>query len=277
MPSPQLWVVATPIGNPDDLSPRAARVLRDADLILAEDTRRAGRLLANAGIRPKKMISFFEHNEQERQQDIIAALREGAQIALVTDAGTPLLADPGYRLVRECRRLGLRVSPLPGPSAPIAALSAAGIAPIPFVFLGFLPRSASGCSELFQIYGSTPASLVFFERKNRLQESLKLAHSVLGEREFAICRELTKIHEEFIVGKLSQAAQLSSDLLGEITVVIAGREESQRVGEDEAERLLLAALSRGLRPRAAAREAKKQARGWSISELYALLQSLKEI
>lgn len=276
MQSPRLWIVATPIGNLDDLSPRARSILGEADLILSEDTRRAGKLLADAGVAPKKMLSFFEHNEAERQKEAISALEAGAVVALITDAGTPLLADPGYRLVRECRRQGLPVSPVPGPSAPVAALSAAGLAPIPFTFLGFLPRSARGRQELFQAYAAVPGSLVFFERKNRLPQSLEIAAHVLGDRETAICRELTKTHEEFIMTSLSQAAKDATGLLGELTIVIGPAAKSDKMPDDETMQLLLGALARGLKPRDAAREVKKVARGWNISELYSLIQTLKK-
>lgn len=271
-----LWIVAAPLGNPDDLSPRARSVLAEADLILAEDTRRAKRLLAGVGIAPKRMLSFFEHNENERRKETLAALENGESVALISDAGTPLLADPGYRLVRECRRLGIKVSPVPGPSAITAALSAAGIAPIPFTFLGFLPRSVSSRRELFETCKSVPGSLVFFERKDRLAESLDLAAQILGEREAAICRELTKTHEEFIISQLSEAASRASGLSGEITAIIGPAAEMAKSGHDEAEKALLAALSSGLKPRDAARETRKIVRGWNVSELYSLIQSLKQ-
>lgn len=245
-------------------------------MILAEDTRRAAQLFARAGIQTGTILSFFEHNEEDRQREALHALERGAQVALISDAGTPLLADPGYRLVRECRKLGIAVSPVPGPSAAIAALSAAGLPPIPFTFLGFLPRSSSGRRSIFEIYASTPGSLVFFERKDRLKEALELAYEVLAERELVICRELTKVHEEFIMGKLSQAGQLAINLLGEITVIIGPPEESARLSEAEAGALLLGALAEGKKPRAAAREVKKRAPGWNVSELYALIQSLKQ-
>lgn len=276
MPSPRLWIVATPIGNAEDLSQRARSVLQQADLILAEDTRRAAKLLASQDIVPQKMLSFFEHNEEQRQNEVIAALKAGATVALITDAGTPLLADPGYRLTRACRQIGLPVSPVPGPSAPIAALSAAGIAPIPFTFLGFLPRSASGRRELFEIYHLVPGSLVFFERKNRLSESLELARQILGNREAAICRELTKTHEEFIITNLADAATAAAGLLGEITVIIGPVEKPAKMDEGEVTALLHAAIERGLKPRHAAREVKPHASGWNVSELYSLIQSFRE-
>ena len=165
----RLWIVATPLGNPGDLSPRAREVLASADLVLAEDTRRTARLLRDCGIEARRLLSFYDHNEAERQEGVLRMLREGQTVALVSDAGTPLLADPGYRLVRACRKEGLTVSPLPGPSAPVTALSAAGIPPLPHSFLGFLPRDAAGRDALFSAFAHVPGALIFFERKDRLK------------------------------------------------------------------------------------------------------------
>ena len=212
----RLWIVATPLGNPGDLSPRAREVLASADLVLAEDTRRTARLLRECGIETRRLLSFHDHNETERQEGVLRLLREGQCVALVSDAGTPLLADPGYRLVRACRKEGLAVSPLPGPSAPVTALSAAGIPPLPHSFLGFLPRDASGRDALFTAFAHVPGALIFFERKDRLKESLAQAARILGPRELAVCRELTKEHEEFIVGRLEESDQLPDELLEEI-------------------------------------------------------------
>lgn len=277
MPSPRLWIVATPIGNLDDLSPRARSVLQTADLILAEDTRKAALLFGKCGIKPQHLLSFFEHNEDSRQAEALAALEAGQEIALITDAGTPLLSDPGYKLTRECRKRGIPVSPVPGPSAPIAALSASGLPPVPFTFLGFLPRSSSARKELFGNFAKIPGSLVFFERKNRLGESLADALEILGERELAICRELTKTHEEFIIGSLSQAANLTQDLLGELTIIIGPPEKSGRDSPELVRSLLLAALSGGLKPKEAARQVRQRVSGWSASDLYGLIEDLKKI
>ena len=156
-PAPgHLWIVATPLGNPGDLSPRAREVLAGADLILAEDTRRAGLLCSQCNIPARRFLSFHDHNESERQEEVLRLLRQGQNLALVSDAGTPLLADPGYRLVRACRAEGLPVSPVPGPSAPVTALSAAGIPPLPYTFLGFLPRDAAGRRATLSAFARTP-------------------------------------------------------------------------------------------------------------------------
>ena len=157
-----LWIVATPLGNPGDLSPRARETLGGVDGILAEDTRRTGLLLARCGILAPPLTSLHDHNEDDRLSRVLAWLREGKSLALVSDAGTPLLSDPGFRLVRACREAGISVSPVPGPSAPLAALSACGLPPHPFVFLGFVPRQQAERRSLFTVFAGVTATLVFF-------------------------------------------------------------------------------------------------------------------
>lgn len=272
----RLWIVATPLGNPGDLSPRAREVLANADLVLAEDTRRTARLLRECGIETRRLLSFHDHNETERQEGVLRLLREGQCVALVSDAGTPLLADPGYRLVRACRKEGLAVSPLPGPSAPVAALSAAGIPPLPHSFLGFLPRDASGRDALFTAFAHVPGALIFFERKDRLKESLAQAARILGPRELAVCRELTKEHEEFIVGRLEDSDQLPDELLGEITVVVGPPEHTERTPREEVLLLANAELAQGGKPRQVARRVQDAVRGWSGKEIYALLTGTEQ-
>ena len=274
--APRLWIVATPLGNPGDLSPRARAVLTAADLVLAEDTRRTARLFRDCGIEARRLLSFHDHNEAERQEHVLRALREGQNVALVSDAGTPLLADPGYRLVRACRKEGLAVSPLPGPSAPVTALSAAGLPPLPHSFLGFLPRDASGRDALFTAFAHVPGSLIFFERKDRLKESLAQAARILGPRELAVCRELTKEHEEFIVGRLEDSDQLPDELLGEITVVVGPPEHTQRTPREEVLLLANAELAQGGKPRQIARRVQDAVRGWSGKEIYALLTGTEQ-
>jgi 16S rRNA (cytidine1402-2'-O)-methyltransferase len=251
-------------------------VLVSADLVLAEDTRRTARLLRECGIEVRRLLSFHDHNETERQEGVLRLLREGQSIALVSDAGTPLLADPGYRLVRACRKEGLAVSPLPGPSAPVAALSAAGIPPLPHSFLGFLPRDAAGRDALFTAFAHVPGALIFFERKDRLRESLAQAARILGPRELAVCRELTKEHEEFIVGRLEDSAQLPDELLGEITVIVGPPEHTERTPREEVLQLANAELAEGGKPRQVARRVQDAVRGWSGKEIYALLTGTEQ-
>lgn len=270
----RLWIVATPLGNPGDFSPRAREIVQRADAVLCEDTRRTGLLFSQCGLTARRLVSFHDRNEQARQEDALRRLREGAELALVSDAGTPLVADPGYRLVRACRAEGIPVSPVPGPSAPVAALSAAGLPPLPYTFLGFLPRDDAGRRQTLSAFARTPGSLVFFERKDRLQASLAVAAALLGPREAAICRELTKTHEEFILFRLENHGQLPSDLLGEVTVILGPPEGELRAGPEEARaclRRLAGAAGQRIRPKELARQAHDLLPGWSVKELYELL------
>lgn len=265
-----LFIVATPLGNPADLSPRATEVLGAVDVVLAEDTRRTGLLLKTLGVAARRLVSFHEHNEEARLPQVLAMLAEGQDVALVSDAGTPLLADPGYRLVRAAREAGHTVRPVPGPSALVTALSAAGLAPYPFSFLGFPPRSATDIRELFSRFGATGASLVFYERKSRLADTLAAALAALGDRECVICRELTKTFEEFLPGRLADFAGRELELLGEVTVVI-GPGQPQRSGEEAARAALAEAARAGGRPKDVARRALSQLTGWTLKELYAMV------
>lgn len=266
-----LWIVATPLGNPGDLSPRARDMLVNADLVLCEDTRRTCRLMNEAGIAAKRLESFHDHNETQKLPAILKRLEAGATIALVSDAGTPLLSDPGYRLVRACRQMGIRVSPVPGPSALAAALSTAGIPPLPCSFLGFPPRRDKDRRELFASFRNIPGALVFFERKDRLATSLATAFEILGDREFVICREMTKTHEEFISGNLKTAA-IPENLLGEITVVIGPGEVRPKMAIADVRDVLADELKAGNKPRSAARAAAKNCPGWSVDEIYNLMK-----
>ncbi len=222
--APGLYVVATPIGNTGDLSPRAADVLCRADVVLAEDTRRAGLFFARQGLTRaggrKGFLSLHDHNEEGRIPQVLELIAGGESVALISDAGTPVLSNPGYRLVRACRRGGMFVTSLPGPFAPAVALSACGLPPAPMTFLGFLPRQKGQARKLLARHAATGASLIFFERKDRLAGTLDLAAEVLGDREFAVCRELTKQYEEFILGRLGDPAAVPGDVLGEVTVVV---------------------------------------------------------
>ena len=268
--SPRLWVVATPLGNPGDLSPRAKDTLESVDVVLAEDTRRAGLLCQRCGVTVRRFFSFHDHNEEERSAEIVRWLVEGQTAALISDAGTPLMADPGYRLVRACRAAGVGVSMIPGPCAPVAALMAAGIAPQPFTFLGFPPRDAAAQEKLFAAFATVPSTLVFFERKDRLRSTLRTAKAVLGARDLAVARELTKVHEEFILGRLDDGDSIPEDLLGEITVVIGPPEGVQRTPRPEVLTLLAEETQRGGKPRDVARRVQARCTGWTGKEIYLL-------
>jgi 16S rRNA (cytidine1402-2'-O)-methyltransferase len=268
-----LYVVATPLGDAEDLSPRAARILTEADLVLAEDTRRSGLLFSRLGIARKDGLgftSFHEHNEEQRTPAVLERLLAGQSVALVSDAGTPLLSDPGYRLVRACREAGVRVRPVPGPSAPLAALSACGLPPYPFSFLGFPPRKGSQAERFFAAHRDTGATLVFFERKSRLRESLEAAHKALGDREFCIARELTKEYEEFLPGRLGGLEGMDLELRGEITVVIGPASGNERTPEAEVALALAEETKAGGKPKEVARRVAARVKGWTAKEVYAM-------
>ncbi|MDL2279283.1 16S rRNA (cytidine(1402)-2'-O)-methyltransferase [Desulfovibrio sp. OttesenSCG-928-G11] len=267
-----LWVTATPLGNPGDLSPRAASVLAAVDGVLAEDTRRAGRLFAVCGLSPPPFTSLHDHNEDERLDALLARLRAGEQLALVSDAGTPLLSDPGFRLVRACRKEGIAVSPLPGPFAAAAALSVCGLAPQPFVFLGFAPRKEAERRAFFLPFADLAATLVFYERKDRLRATLSVAGDLLGAREGCLAREMTKTHEEFIFFRLPDLLDLPEEPLGEITVIIGPPEQPSRSTEEEVDALLLEEGAAGGGAREAARRVMERASGWTRKEIYGRMQ-----
>lgn len=267
---PGLYVVATPIGNVEDCSPRARAVLAGADLVLAEDTRRLFALARELGLRVKEARSFHDHNERDREEEALRAIRDGRIVALVSDAGTPLVADPGFRLVTACRREGLTVHPVPGPSAPVTALSGAGIPPIPHTFLGFAPRDAAARSRFFAPFARVPSTLVFFDRKDRLEGTLREAARVLGSRQVCVCRELTKSHEEFLPCRLEDESTWPRDLLGELTVIVGPPEEEEKTPKEDVV-ALLSGRSGEMKPRALAKEIASRVSGWSVSEIYDLL------
>lgn len=219
-----LYVVATPIGNPEDLSARAIRILGEVDLIACEDTRRTGRLLSAHAIRTPT-TSYFEHNEDRRTPDLIRRLKSGARIALVSDAGTPTISDPGFRLAHEAVANGIRVTAVPGPSAVVAALSIAGLATGRFAFEGFLPPKSSTRRALLKRLVNEERTLVFFEAARRLAETLsEMAEALGNERNAAVVREITKTHEEVARGTLAELANryAKEAALGEVTLVVEG-------------------------------------------------------
>ncbi len=237
-----LYVVATPIGNIDDLSPRAREVLAEVSLVAAEDTRHAGQLLTRLGI-SARLVSLHEHNEAQRSDELLGLLKTGSSIALVSDAGTPLISDPGYRLLAAARAAGLPVSPIPGCCALIAALSIAGLPTDRFLFEGFLPaRRAARLARLGELAGVGP-TLVFYESAHRLPETLVDAISVLGEsRPAAVGRELTKLHETIYRGSLADVlGAVKADPggeRGECTLLIGGSPVPLAPGEDELGRIV---------------------------------------
>lgn len=218
----KLLVVATPIGNLDDLSERARAAFESADLIACEDTRHTGRLLAHLGIR-KPLVSLHEHNERQRLPRLLADLEEGKIIAVASDAGTPLLSDPGFLLVREAAARGLRIEPVPGPSALLAALVASALPPYPFTFAGFPPPKSGKRRTFYKEWAALGHTLIFFESPHRLLASLEDALAELGDRPAAVARELTKLHEEILRGPLSSVLEElrgRAALKGEFVVVV---------------------------------------------------------
>ncbi len=266
----QLWLVATPLGNPDDLSPRAKDILERVDCVLAEDTRRTGLLFQRCAIQAKRLMSFHEHNEKEKISLLLQRLHGGETLAVVSDAGLPLIADPGYRLVRACRSEGIGVSVIPGPCAPVTALAGSGIAPQPFVFFGFLPRSLADIENILQPYATLPVSIIFFERKDRLSDSLRIARSILGVREVCVARELTKTHEEYLVGRLDDLPNIEN-LLGELTVVLGPPEQITQTTYERVLQLIAEEKKHGGSPRNQAKRVQARTVGWTVKAIYAML------
>jgi 16S rRNA (cytidine1402-2'-O)-methyltransferase len=226
-PDGVLYVVATPIGNPADISARAIQTLREADLIACEDTRRTGRLLGVYSI-PTPTLSYFEHNENRRIPELIERLRSGQRIALVTDAGTPAISDPGYRLVRAAIDVGIRVTAVPGPSAVIAALTVAGMPTDRFAFEGFLPIKSGERQRVLIHLAAERRTLVIYEAARRLPGLLSELQAGFGpDRRLAVVREATKTHEEIVRGTLAELTEhfASREVLGEVTLVIEGRQD----------------------------------------------------
>ncbi len=215
-----LHVVSTPIGNLEDVTYRAIRVLRDVDLIAAEDTRRTARLLDRYGVTTRR-ISLHEHNESRRTSGLLARLAEGGTLALVSDAGTPLISDPGRRLARAAREAGFRVEAVPGASAVLAALVASGLAGDAFTFAGFPPARSKDRKRWYAETAHEPRPVVFFEAPHRIRASLADLEAVAGDRIVAVCRELTKAHEELVSGPLADVLAALPRPRGEFTVVLS--------------------------------------------------------
>jgi 16S rRNA (cytidine1402-2'-O)-methyltransferase len=227
-----LFVVATPIGNLEDISARALRVLREVDLIAAEDTRRTARLLARYAI-DTPTTSFHQHNESAKERSLLERLRQGQSVALVSDAGTPTISDPGQHLVRSAREHGIRVEPIPGPNAALAALMASGVPAQRFTFLGFPPIKAKDRIEWLETLRAAKHPVVFYEAPHRIRETLAAIRHVVGDCEASLGREITKQHEEFVNGPISALIEGLGDPKGEFTVVleVGQKTESATAGE----------------------------------------------
>ena len=264
-----LFLVGTPIGNLGDLAPRAVETLAAVDLIAAEDTRRTGRLLAHVQLVGRPLVSFFEGNERERTEEVLRRLRDGATVALVTDGGMPTISDPGFRLVRACAAEGIDVRVVPGPSAAIAALAVSGLPTDRFVFEGFLPRRAGERRKRLEAFISDPRTIVCFESPKRVRAMLTETLDVLGDRPAAVARELTKLHEEVVRGRLADLPAALDDvtLKGEIVVVIGGAHPSGTPDHAELLTEVRALVAGGVRARDAAKVVAER-HGVSANEIY---------
>lgn len=273
--SPGLYIVATPIGNLSDLSHRASETLAKADLIAVEDSRVTGKLLNHLGIK-RPMLPYHDHNADQIRPRLIAEMAEMA-VVLVSDAGTPLISDPGYKLVREARAAGHAVTTIPGPCAAVAALTLAGLPTDRFLFAGFLPAKAKARDETIAELGAIKATLIFYESGHRLGATLAALAATLGEREAAVAREITKAFEETVTGTLGTLAARYAEAppKGEIVILVAPpADERPAASQDDADALLRAALSR--LPVAKAASEVANATGLPRRELYARALTLKE-
>ncbi len=270
-----LYLVATPIGNLADITHRALQVLRDVELIACEDTRHTRKLLQHYGV-TTKTVSYHEHNEQQRAAELIDLLRQGSDVAVVSDAGTPSISDPGFRLVRAAIENEIAVVPVPGPSALISALIAAGLPTDEFFFAGFLPAKSNARRARLNELRSVPGTLIFYEAPHRLAATLKDAYEILGEREAVVARELTKLHEEIRRGRLSQLTAdytEKTDVRGEIVVLIDRTVIGETVTSDQSVTALVNQFEQeGLDHRAALKKAARELR-LSRAEAYRKLLS----
>ncbi|MCH7953540.1 MAG: 16S rRNA (cytidine(1402)-2'-O)-methyltransferase [Chloroflexi bacterium] len=263
-----LYLVATPIGNLEDITLRALRVLGEVSLIAAEDTRTARKLLSHHGV-SARVVSYNEHNMKRRTPELLRSLREG-DVALVSEAGMPAISDPGYELVAAVIEAGHEVSPLPGASAVTAAVAASGLAAREFTFAGFLPRRSKARRELFQRLGKGPGAIVFFESPHRVRAALADLGAVLGERRIAVCRELTKLYEEIFRGTAAEALEYFVAPRGEFTVVVEGGSgERREVPEEELRAALRKLRAEGMSARDAAAQVAEET-GMAKRRVYAL-------
>jgi 16S rRNA (cytidine1402-2'-O)-methyltransferase len=275
----ELYVVATPIGNLGDMVPRAVDVLHAVDLIAAEDTRHSGRLLKHLGVETS-LTPYHDHGDDRQMLRMITALESGQKVALISDAGTPLISDPGYKLVREARLLGIRIIPIPGPCAVIAALSASGMPSDRFSFEGFLPHKSSARIKKFEGLVKDSCTLIFYESPHRIVEALADMAEVFGsEREVVMARELTKTYETFLFGSLASVHQQVTDDLnqqkGEIVLILRGADEAElSPGNDEKDRILRLLMDELPLKQAAALAAKVT--GGQKNALYQRALELKE-
>jgi 16S rRNA (cytidine1402-2'-O)-methyltransferase len=273
-----LYVVATPIGNLEDITLRALRILREVAVIAAEDTRRTAKLLTHHAI-PTPSVSFHEHNTRARLPQLIARLERGENVAVVSDAGTPGVSDPGLELVQACIERGIRVDPLPGASATLTALVGSGFPLVPVTILGFPPVKANARATWFDQVANLPHTVVFFEAPHRIREVLTQASRQLGERPIVVARELTKVHQEFLRGTAESLAETVKQPRGEFTVVIGPSLIEQKPARPLAPSDLAAEFGRltehlGYQRRAAISDLARRY-GRTSREIYSMLETAK--
>ena len=268
---PTLYLVATPIGNLNEMTPRAIDVLNSVDVIACEDTRNSGQLLKHFDI-SKRLIAYQNFNEASSTKGIINLLSQGNNIALISDAGYPLINDPGQRVVSEVTALGYNVVPISGCSAFLNALVASGLIAQPFIFIGFLPPSTHDCVKKLRLYQSYPMTLIMYEAPHRIEKMLQSCLDVLGDRHICIGRELTKVHEEFIRGTISEILPIASELKGEMVVVIEGNQDDYEKDIDMGQILNMVntSIESGMSTSAAIKEVAKQT-GIPKNQIYDLV------
>jgi 16S rRNA (cytidine1402-2'-O)-methyltransferase len=270
-------VVATPIGNREDITVRALNTLREADLIAAEDTRKTGNFLSHHKIK-NRLISYHEHNENKRTPEIISKLLDGTSIALVSNAGTPTVSDPGYRLIETAIENNIEVIPIPGVSAAIAAMSVSGLPTDSFVFVGFPPRKKGKRLKFLTELAVEPRPLIFYESPQRILAFLEEIVSHMGDRPAVLAREMTKLHEEFIRGSVSEilmTMKKRAKVKGECTLLVAGRKEKEEIDSEMVEAEIKAALKKHQSGLSEITKLIAQKYGLSKNEVYNLALKLK--
>ena len=272
-----IYIVATPIGNLSDITIRAIEILKSVDLVAAEDTRHTRKLLDHYDIRTK-MVSLHDHNEQQKSQGIVERVLGGGSLALVSDAGTPLISDPGHSLVNEAKKQGVKVVPIPGPSAIIAALCAAGIPCGKFIFEGFLPSKKKAKTDVLMSYSVERKSVVFYESPHRVLDTLECMQEVFGDRDIAVAREITKRFETIKRGPIPELlewmSQDNNQQKGEFVLVLAGMTSVEESSSDLEKKVMLARLLTDLPPKKASAIV-SDLLGGSKKEIYNLALSLK--
>ncbi len=269
-----LYLVATPIGNLEDITLRALRILKESGLIACEDTRQTRKLLNHYGI-AKPVVSYHEHNEAERSIELVAELQRGRTVALVSDAGTPLVSDPGYRLVQRAIEHGIRVEAIPGACALLTALAASGLPTDNFHFGGFLPAKTGQRRKALEALAAEPATLIFYEAPHRIVETLEMIREVMGDRPVVVARELTKMHEEFLrgtAGEIRAALAERESIRGEITLLI-GRTAAVTKSDTPLDEAVASEIAHGIGRMEAIKTVARQ-RGLSKSQVYRELENL---